>query len=206
MKNRRNYYRLLQVQADAPTEIIRSSFRTLMRELKQHPDLGGSHWEATLLNEAYETLTDPKRRAAYDRGLPHITSRSSKPQSEQVCPSCRRAAVPESSGPSGDKHRHDRRSSDRMKREQLISYSGNGSRRTEARLVNFCPGGMLFLSGEPLPVKSLIEISSSLVEAVACVTHCVLTADKQEQSYAVGVSFTAVRFLSPKGAFVSVNV
>ena len=69
MKNRRNYYRILQVQPDAPREVIRASYRTLMLELKQHPDLGGSTLDASILNEAYQTLKDPNRRAAYDREL-----------------------------------------------------------------------------------------------------------------------------------------
>ena len=48
MKNRRNYYRILQVQPDAPAEIIRTSYRTLMHKLKMHPDLGGK----SLVNDA----------------------------------------------------------------------------------------------------------------------------------------------------------
>jgi len=67
MQNRRNYYRLLQVQPGAPVEIIRASYRTLMQRLKAHPDLGGSHRHAVLLNEAYAVLTDPDKRAGYDR-------------------------------------------------------------------------------------------------------------------------------------------
>src|SRR5215218_2791183 len=67
MQNRRNYYRILQVQPDAPAEVIRTSYRTLMQRLKMHPDLGGDHWNATLLNEAFTTLNDPDRRAAYDK-------------------------------------------------------------------------------------------------------------------------------------------
>lgn len=66
MHNRRNYYRILNVQPDAPVEIIRSSYRTLMHQLKQHPDLGGDHWNAVLINEAYAVLTDPVKRAQYD--------------------------------------------------------------------------------------------------------------------------------------------
>jgi len=69
IKNRRNFYRILQVQPDAPLEIIRASYRTLMRELKNHPDLGGSTSAASVLNEAYETLSDPKRRTAYDKKI-----------------------------------------------------------------------------------------------------------------------------------------
>jgi curved DNA-binding protein CbpA len=64
--NRRNYYRLLHVQPDAPTEIIKASYRTLMQRLRMHPDLGGDDWNASLLNEAYAVLVDPDKRAAYD--------------------------------------------------------------------------------------------------------------------------------------------
>jgi len=69
MENRRNYYRVLHVQRDAPVEIIKTSYRTMMQRLKMHPDLGGDHWQATVVNEAYATLIDPDKRAAYDRTL-----------------------------------------------------------------------------------------------------------------------------------------
>jgi len=69
MKNRRNYYRILHVQPDAPVEIIKSSYRTLMQKLAQHPDLGGDHWNSSLINEAKAVLTDPVLRAEYDRQL-----------------------------------------------------------------------------------------------------------------------------------------
>ncbi len=67
MENRRNYYRILHVQPDAPVEVIRASFRTLMQRLKVHPDLGGDSWHAALINEARGVLTDRAKRAAYDR-------------------------------------------------------------------------------------------------------------------------------------------
>lgn len=69
MDNRRNFYRILHVQPDAPTEVIRMSYLTLMQRLKMHPDLGGDHVQAVLINEAFSTLVDPVRRAAYDRTL-----------------------------------------------------------------------------------------------------------------------------------------
>jgi len=69
MDNRRNYYRILHVQPDAPTEIIRMSYLTLMQRLKMHPDLGGDHGQAVLINEAFATLVDPAKRAVYDRTL-----------------------------------------------------------------------------------------------------------------------------------------
>ena len=67
MENRRNYYRILQVQPGAPVEIIRASYRTLMQRLRAHPDLGGDHWNAAVINEAYAVLTDAAKRAEYDR-------------------------------------------------------------------------------------------------------------------------------------------
>ena len=36
-----DYYAVLHVSHDAPTEIIRASYQTLMQKLKRHPDLGG---------------------------------------------------------------------------------------------------------------------------------------------------------------------
>lgn len=67
--NRRNYYRVLHVQPEAPAEVIKASYRTLMTRLKVHPDLGGSHAQAAMINEAWAVLGDPERRAAYDRLL-----------------------------------------------------------------------------------------------------------------------------------------
>jgi curved DNA-binding protein CbpA len=69
MKNRRNFYRILHVQPDAPTAVIRASYRTIMQRLKIHPDLGGDHEQAVSINEAFATLSDPVRRAEYDRVL-----------------------------------------------------------------------------------------------------------------------------------------
>jgi curved DNA-binding protein CbpA len=69
MTNRRNLYRILHVGPDAPTAVIQASYRTLMKRLKMHPDLGGDHAQAALINEAYATLSDPAKRAAYDRAL-----------------------------------------------------------------------------------------------------------------------------------------
>jgi curved DNA-binding protein CbpA len=69
MENRRNYYRILEVQPDAPLEVIRQNYMLLLHKLRRHPDLGGNHRDAALINLAFETLSDPQRRAAYDREL-----------------------------------------------------------------------------------------------------------------------------------------
>jgi hypothetical protein len=64
-----DYYRILQVDRGAHPEIIRSAYRTLLRSLGKHPDLGGETTEARRIIEAYTTLSDPERRRAYDRWL-----------------------------------------------------------------------------------------------------------------------------------------
>lgn len=73
MKNRRNYYRILHVGPDAPPAIIHASYRALMQRLRMHPDLGGDHTQAALINEAYATLSDPDKRAAYDLTLKRVS-------------------------------------------------------------------------------------------------------------------------------------
>jgi hypothetical protein len=65
----RNYYEVLHVSRDAPTEIIRSSYRALMQQLKNHPDLGGDPATAAIINEAYAVLTNAERRVEYDARL-----------------------------------------------------------------------------------------------------------------------------------------
>ncbi len=57
------------MQPDASAEVIRSNYRTLLQKLKLHPDLGGDNWNASLLNNAYNTLRHPAKREAYDRKL-----------------------------------------------------------------------------------------------------------------------------------------
>lgn len=69
MKNKRNYYRILHVQMDAPESVIKSAYRTMMQTLCLHPDLGGDDWNASLLNEAREVLLNPVQRAQYDKKL-----------------------------------------------------------------------------------------------------------------------------------------
>lgn len=67
--NRRNLYRILQVQPDAPVQVIKASYRVIMSSLRAHPDLGGDEDQAALINLAYSVLSDPEKRAAYDRLL-----------------------------------------------------------------------------------------------------------------------------------------
>ena len=69
----RNYYEVLHVSRDAPLEIIRGSYRTLMQRMKHHPDLGGDATTAALINEAYAVLSNAEKRAEYDARMDVIT-------------------------------------------------------------------------------------------------------------------------------------
>jgi curved DNA-binding protein CbpA len=62
-------YDLLQVRSDATTQEVRSAWRKLAQE--HHPDRGGpaDPDAMTRINQAYETLSDPDRRARYDQQL-----------------------------------------------------------------------------------------------------------------------------------------
>lgn len=93
--NRRNHYRILHVQPEAPEAVIRASYRTIMQRLRAHPDLGGDYRVAAQINEAYAVLTDPARRAAYDAelGLRHPRRPGTAPETVQA----REAAQPRES-------------------------------------------------------------------------------------------------------------
>ena len=58
-------YETLGVPPDASAEEIKTARRR--RASKAHPDKGGSDEEMQRVNHAYEVLSDPERRAQYDR-------------------------------------------------------------------------------------------------------------------------------------------
>jgi molecular chaperone DnaJ len=63
---KKDYYLLLHLTPEASTEEIRSAYRR--RALELHPDQSGSGSDPFLeLQEAYTVLSDPARRARYDR-------------------------------------------------------------------------------------------------------------------------------------------
>jgi molecular chaperone DnaJ len=63
---KKDYYLVLHLTCDATTEEIRSAYR--QRALQLHPDQSGYGSEPFLeLQEAYSVLSDPTRRAHYDR-------------------------------------------------------------------------------------------------------------------------------------------
>jgi len=67
MSSFKNYYRVLKVDPAADEATIKAAFRRLA--LRYHPDRAGSPRAARRfreIREAYEALSDPERRRAYD--------------------------------------------------------------------------------------------------------------------------------------------
>jgi len=71
-----DYYATLGVPADATMAQIKKAYRKLARQ--HHPDTNPGDTEAAdrfkTITEAYEVLTDPARRQAYDATRPPVTS------------------------------------------------------------------------------------------------------------------------------------
>jgi molecular chaperone DnaJ len=64
------FYQILQINLEATAEEIKQSYRRLAKEF--HPDLNqnrDNHDRIVKINAAYEVLSDPRQRQAYDRQL-----------------------------------------------------------------------------------------------------------------------------------------
>lgn len=80
--DRPDYYRVMGISRTASAEDIKSEYRSLAR--KRHPDAGGTNHEFTALQEAYEVLSDPTRRAEYDRFLLDLAKGAAKGKEASV--------------------------------------------------------------------------------------------------------------------------
>jgi molecular chaperone DnaJ len=79
----RNHYRVLGVRNEATPEEIKSAYRRRARE--SHPDRTGTGAESFReVQEAYELLSDPARRGAYDRTLAQAAGQSGNPAPARV--------------------------------------------------------------------------------------------------------------------------
>ena len=63
----KTFYDVLGVSKNASDKEIKSAFRKLA--VKYHPDAGGDEQKFKEISEAYETLSDPKKRKEYDQML-----------------------------------------------------------------------------------------------------------------------------------------
>ena len=73
-----DHYTVLDVKPDATPEEIKKAYRAMA--IKTHPDRGGVTHLFRMVQEAYETLSDPSKRAAYDRETAEPAPRREEPQ------------------------------------------------------------------------------------------------------------------------------
>lgn len=64
----KDYYTILQVNRNASIDDIKKQYKILAR--KFHPDKGGDENKFKEISEAFQTLSDPKKKAQYDNPFP----------------------------------------------------------------------------------------------------------------------------------------
>lgn len=78
-----SHYENLKVARNAPLEVIRAAYRTLSQ--KYHPDRNPGDTEAarimTVINAAYETLSDPIKRRQHDEWITKMEAADAAPHS-----------------------------------------------------------------------------------------------------------------------------
>lgn len=164
-----------------------------MKELKVHPDLGGQQWSAALLNEAYETLRDNRRRSEYDRKQKLIFLKG--------------ATRPETRRQNKTSGRTECRGMNRISRAQPLRYSfSNAGAQREARLIDVSPGGAGFECSESIREEQTVQLNSPMFHATAKVKHCGKRLSSGKISYRVSTEFISVAFRHRKGSFVSTAV
>jgi DnaJ-class molecular chaperone len=70
-----DYYSILGVPRNASEQEIRKAYKK--QSMQHHPDRGGNEEQFKKVNEAYSTLKDPQKRAAYDNPQPQYNFNTS---------------------------------------------------------------------------------------------------------------------------------
>lgn len=223
MENRRNLYRILHVQPDAPEEIIQSSYRTLMMKLRRHPDLGGDHYTATLINEAYAVLSDPAKRAEYDEAWRSVATHPEPeaPRAEAApapacpfcgaahgfggtihstatCTTCNSPLAPAVRARLDTGQRAVNRVPRRLGLTFFTGWPGQGPFPGETRDLSL--HGLQFLSNSALPVTKVIKVDCEALVALARVVACTGN-DQRDWRWLVRAEYVTVRFRRSRGGF-----
>jgi curved DNA-binding protein CbpA len=222
--NRRNYYRVLHVQPEAPAEIVTASYRTLMSKLRQHPDLGGDPDAALIINEAYAQLKDPEKRRAYDLRLRALRTParsyergSAQPGALGACAFCG-TALPGTLGPEErcsccgsplapiaavSRERPElfgrRRAPRTAKSDEITVYPAWKSPARSGRLHDLSMTGASILVDTPLQAGQVIRIASPSFDMLAVVLAC----RRIPRLYVVHTRLLSVIFTRSRGVFVS---
>ena len=90
------YYDILRVSREVAPDGVRSAYRKLAQ--RYHPDKLQGHDDAArvmaALNEAYAVLSDPEKRALYDRSIAGAQARAAAARRVAAQPRLREAAWP----------------------------------------------------------------------------------------------------------------
>lgn len=231
MRNRRNYYRVLHVQPDAPPAVIRASYRAIMQRLTAHPDLGGDHERAALLNEAFDTLSDPARRAAYDRSVARpVDEQRRRPgparaaplpgpvcafcdarcsavdigRRDGVCVSCGSALFPARRHQAGG---GSRRALERAPRRLPLTFRLAATPHTlwTGTTEDLSLNGMRVLSPVTIRVGERVRIDCDFCTAVGVVTGRHAVADHARGALHYGVEFLTLLVKRARGGLVSTD-
>jgi len=225
MENPPNLYRILHVQPDAPEEIIQSSYRTLMMKLRRHPDLGGDHFTATLINEAYAVLSDPARRAAYDEAWQSVAAAQEPPaatagnppapvtacafcgavhgfkgriHATATCTTCNSPLAPAVR----DRLDAGQRAVARVPRRTSLTYftgwPGQGPFQGESRDLSL--HGLQFVVNNALPVGKVVKVECDALVALARVVACTDN-DHRDWRWLIRAEYVTVRFRRSRGGF-----
>ena len=222
--NRRNHYRLLHVQSDAPPEVIKAAYRALIAT--RHPDVGGDEYQAVLLNDAYAVLSDPAKRATYDarrdartaarERTAHTTPMPHTPPPAHACPMCRlglpvtlgrdtrcaRCRAPLAPiGAAGPREKPvDRRGIPRVsKSDWAVMYVGWQSDAIDVRMRDLSLDGISVYSGLALPPHRVVRIVGQSFDVVANIVGC----RRIEAVFTLHGSLTTAMFAQATGGFVS---
>lgn len=213
------------MQTDAPAEVIKAAYRALIRV--HHPDAGGDHVAATLLNEAYAVLSDSSRRSAYDakRALrPNraaaAASRSSHASAPEAarhgCSFCR-LALPtvvridtrclRCQAPLAPA-RHDASGSKSAERRGLprVTKSYWGTMRVswpgepiDVRMRDLSLDGISIYSGNPLPAGTTLRIVAEAADVVANLVSC----RRVDKVFTIHARLVTAIYATETGGFVS---
>jgi hypothetical protein len=218
-RERRSYYRILYVQPEAPLEVIRASYRSLMTKLKMHPDLGGDHDAAVAINQAYAVLSDPEKRRAYDAarkgahkrvsgGTPAPTTRrrpgcpfcgSAMPPviaHDSHCARCSSPLAPIASRLDGKPELVGRRNATRIAKQDFASVQPAWNQATStARLRDLSTAGVSFYTAAAISVGSNIRLKTPYIDLVATVVQV----RSKGQIHVVQARILTARFANQSG-------
>lgn len=220
----RDYYRILHVQPDAPLEVIRSSYRTLMQRMRAHPDLGGDNRRAAALNEAWSVLRHPEKRASYDasRTATSDSRRRSRqdPQPPDACLFCGAGRSHPGAPEAGERcvecasplapadrsrlETRGQRAIARIRRSRPITFLATWPQHVPmtGRMQDVSLHGLKFVARQALSAGQIIRIDCDICRAVARVVAAQPSVDSTGRQWLVRAEFLTLDLERTVGAFV----